>query len=183
MPVAVVTDSTASLPQAAAAAEGVLVVPLQVVVDGTAYAEGIDVQPADVATALRAHRSVTTSRPSPQLFLDAYTRAAERGADAVVSLHISAALSGTCESAVLAARESRVPVEVVDSASMGMGLGFAVLGAARLGPGHPAAPRSGRRRHRAPGEGPHIGPRHRPARRARDARRPVGGMPRRDRGA
>src|SRR5919107_4908521 len=131
MPVAVVTDSTASLPQAAAAAEGVLVVPLQVVVDGTAYAEGIDVQPADVATALRAHRSVTTSRPSPQLFLDAYTRAAERGADAVVSLHISAALSGTCESAVLAARESPVPVEVVDSASMGMGLGFAVLDAAR----------------------------------------------------
>jgi DegV family protein with EDD domain len=131
MPVAVVTDSTASLSEAEAAAAGVLVVPLQVVIDGTAYAEGIDVQPADVAAALRAHHSVTTSRPSPQLFLDTYTRAAARGADAIVSLHISAALSGTCESAVLAARESPVPVEVVDSASMGMGLGFAVLDAAR----------------------------------------------------
>jgi DegV family protein with EDD domain len=131
MPVAVVTDSTASLSAAAAGADGVIVVPLQVVVDGTAYAEGIDVHPGDVAAALRAHRSVTTSRPSPQLFLDAYTRAAEGGADAVVSLHISAALSGTCESAVLAARESPVPVDVVDSASMGMGLGFAVLDAAR----------------------------------------------------
>jgi DegV family protein with EDD domain len=131
MPVAVVTDSTASLSAAAAGADDVIVVPLQVVVDGTAYAEGVDIHPADVAAALRAHRSVTTSRPSPQLFLDAYTRAAEGGADAVLSLHISAALSGTCESAVLAARESPVPVDVVDSASMGMGLGFAVLDAAR----------------------------------------------------
>src|SRR3954453_176899 len=131
MPVAVVTDSTASLSEAEAATDGVLVVPLQVVIDGIAYAEGIDVQPADVAAALRAHHPVTTSRPSPQLFLDAYTRAAERGADAIVSLHISAALSGTCESAVLAAREWPLPARGVDPAALGMGLGFAVLDAAR----------------------------------------------------
>jgi len=131
MPVAVVTDSTASLPSAVAAAEGIAVVPLQVVVDGTAFAEGVDVTPSDVAAALRAHRSVTTSRPGPQLFLDAYTKAAERGAEAVVSLHISAALSGTCESAILAARESPIPVEVVDSRTMGMGLGFVALDVAR----------------------------------------------------
>ena len=131
MPVAVVTDSTASLSAYAASAEGLLIVPLQVVVDGNVYDEGIDIQPADVAEALRAHRRVTTSRPRPQLFLDAYTRAAQAGADAVVSLHISAALSGTCESAILAARESPVPVEVVDSQTMGMGLGFVALDAAR----------------------------------------------------
>src|SRR3954453_20071220 len=131
MPVAGVTDSTAALSSAAAHEAGVLVVPLRVVVNGTAYAEGVDVEPADVASALRAHGHVTTSRPTPLQFLDAYTHAADQGADAVVSLHISAALSGTFESAVLAARESPVPVEVVDSAAMGMGLGFAVLGAAR----------------------------------------------------
>src|SRR3954447_7306924 len=131
MPVAVVTDSTASLSAAAAREAGVLVVPLRVVVNGTAYAEGVDVEPADVASALRAHGHVTTSRPTPLQFLDAYTHAADQGADAVVSLHISAALSGTFESAVLAARDSPVPVEVVDSRSMGMGLGFLVLAAAR----------------------------------------------------
>ena len=131
MPVAVVTDSTASLSVADARDAGVLVVPLRVVVGGRAYAEGVDVEPADVAAALRGHGHVTTSRPTPQQVLDAYVQAAERGADAVVSLHISAALSGTYESAVLAARESPVPVEVVDSRSMGMGLGFLVLDAAR----------------------------------------------------
>ena len=131
MPVAVVTDSTASLSPAAAQEAGVLVVPLRVVVNGTAYAEGVDIEPADVASALRGHGQVTTSRPTPLQFLEAYTQAADRGADAVVSLHISAALSGTYESAVLGARESPVPVEVVDSRSMGMGLGFLVLDAAR----------------------------------------------------
>lgn len=131
MAVAVVTDSTASLTAAEAAAAHVDVVPLQVVVGGTAYEEGVEVSSAEVATALRAGRALSTSRPSPQAFLDAYTAAAERGADAVVSLHISAALSGTYESAVLAARDSPVPVHVVDSRSMGMGLGFLVLQAAR----------------------------------------------------
>ena len=83
-----------------------------------------------MAAALRAHTPVTTSRPSPQALLDAYTAAADAGADAVVSLHISAEMSGTCESAVLAARESPVPTRVVDSRSLGMGLGFLVVEAA-----------------------------------------------------
>jgi DegV family protein with EDD domain len=129
--VAVVTDSTASLSAQHAQRAGVRVVPLQVVVGGTAYEEGIEVTSAEVATALRAGRALSTSRPSPQLFLDAYTAAAEAGAESVVSLHISAALSGTYESAVLAARDSPIPAHVVDSRSMGMGLGFLVLQAAR----------------------------------------------------
>ncbi|WP_426566354.1 DegV family protein [Angustibacter sp. McL0619] len=131
MAVAVVTDSTASLSPLDATAAGVQVVPLQVVVGGTAYEEGVEITSAQVATALRAGTALSTSRPSPQLFLDAYTAAAEAGADSVVSLHISAALSGTYESALLAARDSPIPAHVVDSRSMGMGLGFLVLQAAR----------------------------------------------------
>lgn len=131
MPVAVVTDSTAYLDEADVQQDGVRVVPLQVVVGGTSYDEGVEIGSAQVATALRAWRPVSTSRPNPQAFLDAYTCAAEAGADAIVSLHISAAMSGTYESAVLAARESPVPTTVVDSRSMGMGLGFLVLDAAR----------------------------------------------------
>lgn len=126
MAVAVVTDSTAYLSPAQVAASGVHVVPLQVVVGGTSYAEGVEIGPAEVATALRSWTPVSTSRPSPRAFLDAYVAAADAGADGIVSMHISAEMSGTFESAVLAARESPVPVEVVDSRSMGMGLGFLV---------------------------------------------------------
>ncbi len=131
MPVAVVTDSTAYLAAAQVQRHGVHVVPLQVVVGGAAYDEGIEIQSSQVAAALRSWTPVSTSRPNPQAFLDTYLAAAAQGADAVVSLHISADMSGTYESAVLAARESPVPTTVVDSRSMGMGLGFLVLEAAQ----------------------------------------------------
>jgi DegV family protein with EDD domain len=131
VPVAVVTDSTAYLPAQTVQELGVRVVPLQVVVGGTAYAEGLQIDSRAVAEALRAYTPVSTSRPSPQELLDEYVAAAASGADSIVSLHISAAMSGTFESAVLAARESPVPTEVVDSRSLAMGLGFLVLQAAR----------------------------------------------------
>ena len=124
------TDSTAYLPVETVRATGAVVVPLQVVVGARAYDEGVDIDSHAVAVALRAFTPVTTSRPSPQSFLDAYTRLADTGADAIVSLHISAEMSGTYESAVLAARESPVPTQVVDSRSIGMGLGFLVTQAA-----------------------------------------------------
>ena len=150
--VAVVTDSTAYLPAEQVAEHGVRVVPLQVVVGGTAYDEGVEIGPAEVATALRAWTPVSTSRPNPHEFLDAYTAAADAGADAIVSLHISAEMSGTYESAVLAARESPVPTQVVDSRSMGMGLGFLVLEAAQAAEaGEDVAAIAARARRRAAG--------------------------------
>jgi DegV family protein with EDD domain len=126
-PVAVVTDSTAYLDPSACGERGITVVPLQVVISGRPYAEGVEVGPDDVADALRRWAPVTTSRPNPSALLDAYEAAARAGAAGVVSLHLSADVSGTVEAAQLAAREASVPVEVVDSRSMGMGLGFAVL--------------------------------------------------------
>ncbi|MGI5491634.1 DegV family protein [Microtetraspora malaysiensis] len=136
MPVAVVTDSTAYLDASVVAALGVTVVPLQVVIDGREYADTADPAVVGVAEALREHASVTTSQPAPQRFAAAYAEAAAGGADSVVSVHLSGSLSGTVEAARLAAKESPVPVEVVDSGSVGMGLGFPVLSAAeaaRLG--------------------------------------------------
>jgi len=128
--VAIVTDSTAYLPVDLAARQGIRVVPLHVVLGGEQFSEGVDVTTADVATALRKFTPVSTSRPSPQAFLDAYEAAAANGADAVVSVHISSDMSGTVESATLAAGQSPIPVEVVDSRSMGMAMGYAVMSAA-----------------------------------------------------
>ena len=81
------------------------------------------------ARELRDRRSITTSRPSPERFALAYDEAAGSGAAAVASVHLSAAMSGTIDSARLAARDSSIPVKVVDSRSIGMGLGFAVMAA------------------------------------------------------
>ncbi|MDQ1616459.1 MAG: fatty acid kinase fatty acid binding subunit [Actinomycetota bacterium] len=132
---AIVTDSTAYLPASVVAEHAIRVVPLQVVIGGRSYAEGVDAKSSDVAAALRAWVPVSTSRPGPAAFLDTYEQLADDGADAVVSVHLSAEMSGTFESAVLAARDSPVPVRVVDSRSMGMGMGYAVVTASRVAAG------------------------------------------------
>ncbi|MGZ4699002.1 MAG: DegV family protein [Oryzihumus sp.] len=131
-PVALVTDSTALLSPAVAEARGVTVVPLQVVVGAKAYDEGMDAEatPETIAAALREWTPVSTSRPTPAVFLEAYEAAAAAGAEAVVSIHLSGDVSGTYESAQLAARDASIPVRTRDTRQLGMAVGFAVLAAA-----------------------------------------------------
>lgn len=132
MSVRIVTDSTAYLPVDVAASHGIAVVPLHVVVGGVEHIEGSDLTPASVAAALRDYTIVTTSRPTPQLFLETYRRLADEGAGQIVSIHLSSQMSGTVEAARLAARESPVPVHVIDSETLGMAMGFAVVAAAQV---------------------------------------------------
>ena len=131
MPVAVVTDSSAYLPDGFAARHAVRVVPLHVLIDDEPGLDGVDIGPSEVASALAARRTVTTSRPNPDEFISAYRKLLDEGADGIVSVHLSRELSGTWESARLAAQEVGVDrVRVVDSRTTVMGLGFAVLRAA-----------------------------------------------------
>lgn len=139
MSTALVTDSTAYLPSALLDGLDIRVVPLHVVVGGRTHSEGVDIDPAAVAAALRAFTPVTTSRPTPAAFIDAYEAAAAAGADSVVSVHLSEAMSSTIGSAHLAASESPIPVTVIDSRALGMAMGFAVLAGARLAAGGASA--------------------------------------------
>lgn len=130
MSVAVVTDSTAYLPAELAGRHDLTVVPLTVVINGVEGREGVEVSPTDVARALAQRRfRVATSRPAPEQFALAYRRLFEAGASGVVSVHLSAELSGTVAAATLAAAEFGDRVAVVDSRSTGMGLGFPALAA------------------------------------------------------
>ncbi len=133
MPVAVVTDSTAYLPAELVAAYGIEVVPLYVVLAGRSGREGSEIGPQDVAQALSMRgRHVSTSRPTPGDFVAAYRRRLAAGADRLVSIHLSAELSGTADAARLAASQvGEHLVTVVDSRSTAMGMGFPVLAAAR----------------------------------------------------
>lgn len=132
MPVALVTDSTASLSAETAAAAGIEVVPLQVVIGADTFIEGMDVTPEMISEALAAYVPVSTSRPTPEDFLDAYERAATSGATEIVSVHLSSKMSGTYDSALLASRKSPIPVTCVDSTQVGIATGFAALRAAAV---------------------------------------------------
>jgi DegV family protein with EDD domain len=133
VPIAVVTDSTAHLPEGLADRHAVRVVPLRVLVDGRAVLDGIDIGPVELAAALAGRCTVTTSRANPADLVPVYRELLAGGADGVVSVHLSRELSGTWESAWLAAQEvDPERVRVVDSRTTVMGLGFAALRAAAV---------------------------------------------------
>lgn len=138
--IAIVTDSTSRIPAGLAAQHHITVVPVEVIVNGLPYSEGVDIGPAAIASALRAGDDVGTSRPSPARFAKVYQSLAESGIREIISAHLSADLSGTFQSAVLGKAESPVPVRVLDTRSISMGLGYAVLsGAAAAESGHGCA--------------------------------------------
>ncbi|MGW0186618.1 DegV family protein [Streptomyces sp. NPDC003362] len=128
--VAIVTDSTAYLPPRTTERHGITTVPLTVVLGGRALEEGTEISTRSLAQALQKRRPVTTSRPSPELFAETYRKVAASGATGIVSLHLSAELSGTYDAAVLAAKEAPVPVRVVDTGMIAMALGFCAVAAA-----------------------------------------------------
>jgi DegV family protein with EDD domain len=136
VPVVLVTDSTAYLPEGFAERRAIRTVPLHVSVDDRCWLDGVDFGPGELAAALGEHRRVTTSRPTPAELAEVYRAALADGADAIVSVHLSRELSGTWEAARLAAEEvDAARIRVVDSRSTGMGLGFAVLRAADVAAG------------------------------------------------
>ena len=128
--VAVVTDSTACLPPDLLASSGVRVVPLRVTAGGLVFDDGPAVLSGALEAELRRGARLSTASPAPAAFAAVYAAVAVAGAEAVVSVHLSAGLSGTVNSATLAAAQAPVPVRVIDSRSLGMGLGFAALAAA-----------------------------------------------------
>ncbi len=131
VPVAVVTDSTAYLPSGLAERRDIRVVPIHVAVDGIASLDGVDLGASDLVAALGRRAAVRTAGPTPGELAAIYAEVLATGAEAVVSVHLSRALSGTWEAARLAAEQVDAErIRVVDSRSTGMGLGFAALAAA-----------------------------------------------------
>ena len=124
---AVVTDSAAYLPQGLIAQHGVLVAPLSVEIDGDEYLEGVDITADEFYGRVGDARSVSTSQPSIGRLIECYQQAAEAGAKHILSIHIGANMSGTVQSAQLAAESSDVPVTVVDTGQASFAEGLCVM--------------------------------------------------------
>ncbi len=121
--IGIVTDSTAYLDQDYVEKHDIKVVPLKVIMDEVSYREGVDIDNDEFYRRLQQPGTFpTTSQPSAGEFLEAYREMAERY-DKLISIHISAGISGTCESARSAASEmGDYPIEVIDSRFTGIQL-------------------------------------------------------------
>jgi len=130
--IALVTDSTCDIPAEWVKQYDIQVVPLTIIMKGETFTDGVDITPVEFYERLAAEKlHPTTSQPAPRLFLDAYQKAAREGADQVLVITISSAMSGTIESARQAAVESPIPVQIWDGKSNSMGIGWQVIAAAR----------------------------------------------------
>ncbi len=130
--IAVVTDSTAYIPEHLAREAAFRALPLHVSVDGVGGFDETGFGPGELHAALARKHRVTTSGATFQEFAEVYRDALAAGADGIVSVHLSRRLSATWDAARSAAEEvDPHRVRVVDSGSAGMGLGFAVLAASR----------------------------------------------------
>jgi DegV family protein with EDD domain len=134
MTVRIVTDSTADLPPKLVKELGITVVPVYVRFGEEVYLDGVDMSGDEFYQRLEkttVHPS--TVQPGPQDFLEVYRKLA-KGADGIVSIHVSAKLSGTCNSALMAKDmlDTKCPVAVVDSEMTTMGLGLLSIVAADM---------------------------------------------------
>ena len=122
MPVKIIVDSTADMiPEVA---ERVTVVPLTVTFGQKEYVSGVDIDPQKFYELLvESDVLPTTSQPTPFAFEEAFREAVEEGFD-VVCLTCSGKLSGTNQSANIAASEFPGRVHVVDSNTIAIGLGI-----------------------------------------------------------
>lgn len=128
--VGIVCDSTCDLGPEWLRSHDVLMVPLKINFGEKAYLDWVELQPERFFEMLHESSVLPkTSQPSPADFTAAYESLAAAGCDSIVSIHITGPLSGTVESALMAAATAPVPVRVVDTRTVSAGEALVVQAA------------------------------------------------------
>jgi len=126
-PIAFVSDTACDLPDELVLQYDIGLVPMQLIVAERSYRDRLELTAGEFFRRMRAGLDASTSQPAPQAFTDAY-RDAARGADRVIAVIVSSALSGTHGNADAAARRfDSSRVTVVDSRSASLGEGLLVI--------------------------------------------------------
>lgn len=133
MKIKIVTDSICDLPVDVAKEFNISVVPVYINIENQSYLDGIDLSRTEYYTRLPGYSvPPTTSAPGPDIFVKAYDQAAGEGADAIISIHVAESISTTVNAARVARDMfSKIPVWVVDSGQISLGIGYQAIAAAR----------------------------------------------------
>ncbi|MBM3144340.1 MAG: DegV family protein [Chloroflexi bacterium] len=130
--IAIVTDSSAYIPESASRGLDVSVIPLWLLWEGKSFRDGVDIDPATFYKRLRVAKTLpTSSQPTVGEFVSFFEEVLTR-ADAIVNVLVSSKISGTIDNARQAISElPERDIRLVDALSSSMGLGLSVLAAAR----------------------------------------------------
>ena len=128
MNIRIVTDSTCDLPEEVINEHAITVAPLHINIGDKSFLDGVELTRTEFYDQLPNYPSAPkTATPGVEVFTQIYEHLADEGAHAILSIHISEALSATINSARIAAKEfTRIPVTVLDSSQLSLGTGFLV---------------------------------------------------------
>jgi len=129
----IVTDSTADIPLDVRTSLGISMVPLKVHFGKDTYRDGVSIHAEQFYDLLMKSDSLpTTSQPSPVDFLELYKQLTEDSQTQVISIHLSSALSGTYQAAILAKSllQNKADITIIDSKTASSGIGLLVIAAA-----------------------------------------------------
>ena len=134
MIIRIVTDSACDLPEEIVGQHSITIIPLTINIGDKSFLDGVDLTRSEFYAQLSNYNLYPkTAAPGPEVFTQAFERLADEGAPAILSIHISETLSATVNSARIAAAQfKRIPVTVLDSSQLSLGLGFIVERAAQL---------------------------------------------------
>ena len=134
--VAIVTDTTACVPQEQVERYDIEVVPVQLIIDNKSYRDGIDISPSEFYAKLRNEKKMpTTSSSSPEPYLEAYRKASQK-AKSILCLTEPSKFSAMFDSAKVAVETTmktirNIVIEVMECTTAAAGQGLVALAAAR----------------------------------------------------
>jgi DegV family protein with EDD domain len=132
--VAIVTDSTAYLPEEIQKQYSITVIPLSVIWGDQIYQDGVNIMPGEFYKRLRETKAMpTTSQVTPAAFQSTFQSLLEQGYD-VLGIFVSSKISGTVQSAIQARdmlTGAAEKIAIVDSLWTTMAMGWPILTAAR----------------------------------------------------
>lgn len=132
MALKVVVDSSSDIPEKYK--DDFVIIPMQVIIDGKSYTEGVDIFPEQFYKGFANYSDVPkTSQPNPQDILNAYEEVISKG-DEVVAIHLSSGLSSTCQTARMIKDMCSQPdkVHIIDSLGASIGFGLQAIYASEI---------------------------------------------------
>ena len=132
MKIGIATDTNSSITMEKAQEYGVYLLPMPVIVDGKTYFEGIDITNEQLYEAMKQHKELSSSQPSPGQLMDFWERILSDGCDEIVYIPMSSGLSNSCSNAIQFANAYEGRIQVVDNHRISVTQEASVLSACML---------------------------------------------------
>lgn len=132
MKIAIATDTNSSMTQKQADEHGIYLLPMPVIIDGETYLEGLNINNAQLYNAMKEHRDISSSQPSPGQLIEFWENILKDGYDQIVYIPMSSGLSNSCHNAIQFSMDYDGKIQVVDNHRISLTQEASVLSALLL---------------------------------------------------